>query len=62
MTAFAEAIDAAAAALAAERAVRDALPPSEAARRAYTPGGPTVTEITALVRAQRAEIRARRVA
>lgn len=40
------------------RAIRDSLPPREAARLAYTPGGPTVDEIEALIIRHRTEARA----
>lgn len=39
------------------RTIRDSLPPREAARLAYTPGGPSVDEIEALIRQHRAEAR-----
>lgn len=35
------------------RAIRDALPPEQAALAAHVPGGPTVAEITSLIRRQR---------
>lgn len=40
------------------RARRDSLPPEEAAREAYMPGGPSVEEIAELIRQHRAEARA----
>jgi hypothetical protein len=43
-------------ALAAGRARRDALSPLEAAREAYLPGGPSVEELAARIRAQRNQV------
>lgn len=40
------------------RVIRDSLPPDEAARLAYTPGGPSVEVIEATIRRHRAEVRA----
>lgn len=39
------------------RARRDALSPERAAAEAYVPGGPSVDELTALIRDQRAAAR-----
>ncbi|WP_185949381.1 hypothetical protein [Microbispora sp. KK1-11] len=44
------------------RARRDSLPADQAAREAWVPGGPSVTEITALINRQRAQCRERRLA
>lgn len=44
--------------LALARAERDALPVVEAARLAYTPGGPSVEEIADKIRRHRAEAKA----
>ncbi|RCG27238.1 hypothetical protein DQ384_26330 [Sphaerisporangium album] len=44
--------------LAAARQRRDSLPPEEAAREAYVPGGPSIEELTALIERHRAEARA----
>lgn len=52
-----EARSAAAAALRAGRIARDSMPPREAALAAARPGGPSVEEIEATIRAQRAEAR-----
>jgi hypothetical protein len=43
--------------LADARRVRDSLPPREAALLAYTPGGPSVDEIEALIIRHRQEAR-----
>jgi hypothetical protein len=48
--------------LAAARAERDAMTPEDAARAAYSPGGPPVEEIAALIRQHRAEARAQNAA
>jgi hypothetical protein len=40
------------------RTIRDSLPPREAALLAYTPGGPSVDDLEALIRRHRAEARA----
>lgn len=40
------------------RIIRDSLPPREAARLAYTPGGPSVEEIEVLIIRHRADARA----
>ncbi|WP_146615654.1 hypothetical protein [Nonomuraea aridisoli] len=50
----AEALTAAGRILAQARARRDALSPEDAARAAYTPGGPSTDELAALIREQRA--------
>ncbi|MBE9924461.1 hypothetical protein G8C93_00955 [Cellulosimicrobium cellulans] len=49
-----EALARAAACIAEGRRVRDSLPVDEAARRAHHAGGPSVTELEELIRAQRA--------
>lgn len=49
----ASAIAAAGAALSEARRVRDSLPVEEAARRAYTPTGPSIPELERMIRAQR---------
>lgn len=59
MTTYAQAIADAAQVLADARAHRDSLTPEAAAAEAYVPGGPTVDEIAALIRRQRAEARRR---
>ncbi|MFD8558212.1 hypothetical protein ACFV1N_13105 [Streptosporangium canum] len=41
---------------------RDSLPVEEAARQAYLPGGPSVEELTELIRSHREEARARLIA
>ena len=51
-----EAITAAGRIIAEARRVRDSLPVDEAARRAWTPTGPPLAELEALIRAQREEI------
>lgn len=51
-----EAITEAGRIIAEARRVRDSLPVDEAARRAWTPTGPTLDELEALIRAQREEI------
>lgn len=58
MTTRADAIAAAAWILAAARAERDAMTPDAAARAAYVPGGPSVAELAARIRAHRAAARA----
>lgn len=50
----AEAIASAGAAIANGLAMRDALPPRQAAELAWTPTGPSVDELERLIRAQRA--------
>jgi hypothetical protein len=54
----AEAVGAFGRALRQARAIRDGLPPHEAARLAYTPGGPPVAELEGLIIRHRAEARA----
>lgn len=49
----AECIDAAGRALAAGLALRDSLPPRQAADLAWTPGGPSIQELEARIRADR---------
>lgn len=44
----------AAACIAEGRRLRDSLPVEEAARRAHVAGGPSITELEQLIRAQRA--------
>lgn len=58
MTTRAQAIETAAQAFAEGRALRDSLTVEEAARRAYTPTGPSLAELEERIRAQRAEARA----
>lgn len=53
MTTRAEAIRAAGECLAEAVILRDSLPPREAAELAWTPTGPSVDEIEALIRARR---------
>lgn len=48
-----EALTRAAACIAEGRRVRDSLPVAEAARRAHHAGGPSITELEELIRAQR---------
>lgn len=48
--------------LAQARAERDALPVDEAARLAYTPGGPSVEAIADTIRRHRAEAKKNRAA
>ena len=50
----AEALTAAGRIFAQARARRDALSPEDAARAAYMPGGPSIEELVALIREQRA--------
>jgi hypothetical protein len=49
----AEAINAAGRIVLEARRVRDSLPVEEAARRAWTPTGPSIEELEAMIRAQR---------
>ena len=55
MTTRAEAVKAAGQCFAEGLILRDSLPVEEAARRAYTPTGPSIPEIEAKIRAQRGE-------
>lgn len=55
-------IRAAARVLAAARAARDRLTPEDAARAAYTPGGPSIAELADRIRRHRAEARAQSAA
>lgn len=48
-----EALDAAARILARARARRDSIPPAQAAREAYVPGGPSLAELERRIRARR---------
>lgn len=53
MSSYPDAITAFGRAIATARATRDALPPREAAEKAWTPGGPSVAELEARIRADR---------
>jgi hypothetical protein len=55
MTGRGEAIQAAGQAIAAGRAMRDSLSPRAAAEAAWTPSGPSLDELEAMIRAQRGE-------
>lgn len=55
MTTRAEAIEAAARALADGIALRNSMTPLEAARAAWSPGGPSVEELEARIRADRGQ-------
>lgn len=50
-----EALDAAARILADGLALRDSMSPADAARAAWTPGGPSVAELEQRIRADRAQ-------
>lgn len=56
--AYDQAMTAAAIVLGRGRSRRDSLSPEEAAREAWTPGGMSVEELTALIKRHRAEARA----
>ncbi|GIH76172.1 hypothetical protein [Planobispora longispora] len=59
---FDQALTEAAQIFADARRRRDSLTPEQAAAEAYVPGGRSVEELTELIRAQRAEARAERLA